>query len=222
VKEILASDGVFVIQMNYLLTMLERNTYENISHEHLEYYSLQSLCYLLEQRGLQIFDVEFNDVNGGSFRVYVCHAGVYPINPIRFYHEKREHEPLTPQAITDFAERVAQRRRELIQLLYKLKHEGKTIYGYGASNRGNTILQYCNIDSTLLTAIADRNPEKWGRHTVASGIPICSEETMRKAKPAYLLALPYHFLQNFLERESELVKIGTKFIVPLPDVKVIP
>ena len=225
IQEILAPDGVFVIQQNYFLTMLQNNTYENISHEHLEYYSLRSLEFLLARHGLAVFDVELNDVNGGSIRTYVCHAGAYPEGWRVHALREVEREKLTPKLISDFSFAIANSRMDLIHLLRKIKDSGKTCWGYGASNRGNTILQY--LDEIIpvhlyITAFADRNPDKWGKYTVATNIPIRSEKYMRWAKPDYLLVLPYHFLDSFRAREVKLLESGTKMIIPLPRVRVVP
>ena len=225
VKSILAPDGVFVIQQNYLLTMLQNNTYENISHEHLEYYSLKSLEFLLARHGLAVFDVALNEVNGGSLRTYVCHAGAYPEGWRVHALREVEREKLNPKLISDFSFAIANSRMDLIHLLRKIKDSGKTCWGYGASNRGNTILQY--LDEIIpvhvyITAFADRNPDKWGKYTVATNIPIRSEEYMRWAKPDYLLVLPYHFLDSFRAREVKLLASGTKMIIPLPRVRVVP
>ena len=225
IQEILAPDGVFVIQQNYLLTMLQNNTYENISHEHLEYYSLRSLEFLLARHGLAVFDVELNEVNGGSIRTYVCHAGAYPEGWRVHALREVEREKLTPKLISDFSFAIANSRMDLIHLLRKIKDSGKTCWGYGASNRGNTILQY--LDEIIpvhvyITAFADRNPDKWQKFTVGTGIRITSEEEMRAAKPSYLLVLPYHFLESFRVREVKLLESGTKMIVPLPRVRLVP
>lgn len=225
VKEILAPNGVFVIQQNYLLTMLENNTYENISHEHLEYYSLRSLNSLLYRHDLEVFDVELNDVNGGSIRTYISHVGAYKKNPSVDYVLLQEQEKLTLNAIPEFAKRVEASRLALREFLVECAAKQKTVYGYGASNRGNVILQYCDQIGChmrdLIVAIADRNPEKVGLKTAGTGIPICSEWQMRKARPDFLLVLPYHFIESFKIREANLLAQGTKLIQPLPSVKII-
>lgn len=224
IKAVLASEGIFVIQQNYLLTMLQNNTYENLHHEHLEYYSLATLQSLLRKHGLEVFDAELNPVNGGSIRTYVCHKGAYPTRSSVREIEERERRLLNPQLIRDFKRNVEEQSKRLLDFLWLEHNKGKRIMGYGASSRGNIILQYLNKQTpmkVLIEAIADRNSEKWGLRTLGSDIPIISETEMRQAKPNWLLVLPYHFIENFREREAALLAQGTKFLVPLPEMKIV-
>ena len=225
IKRALHECGVFVIQMNYLPAMLENNAFDNIGHEHLEYYSLLSLEYLLGRHGLEVFDVELNDVNGGSFRVYVKQedCAAYRVSPsvekLRRYennlglHESRPYD--------EFSKRVHALKQTTWSFIESEVRNGKTVYVYGASTRGNTLLQFYNLDHNLIRAAAERNPDKWGKKTVGTLIPIISEEQARADEPNYFLVLPWHFLNEFVRREEGYLRAGGKFIVPLPEFKLV-
>ena len=222
----LADDGVWIIQMAYLPTMLRTNMYDNIVHEHCGYYATHHMRWIMEAVGLEIFDVELNDVYGGSFRVFVKKQGCgrfpqterYRAN-LRGELERGLFDPATYRA---FMRRIEQTRADLRALCRKIRGEGKTIWVYGASTKGNTILQYCGLGKDDIVAAADANPFKLGKYVVGADIPIKDEGTMRAAGPDYLLALPYSFLAGFMRREAELIAKGTTFIVPLPEVRCVP
>ncbi len=229
----LADDGVWIAQLSYTPLMLKQNAFDNVIHEHLEFYTLSSMNYLLCQYGFKIVDVELNDVNAGSVRVVVAKDG----NPLR--HSARfttdigdvrrtsllEYEATlaldNPETYRAFMRRVETQKGALLDLLRQLKGEGKLVYGYGASSKGNTLLQYYGITSEYVTAIAERQPQKWGLLTPGSWIPIVSEDDMRAAKPDYLLVLPWHFIHEFIHREQAFLHGGGRLIVPLPEVRVI-
>jgi hypothetical protein len=220
--------GVWINQMASLALMLETNGFDNICHEHLEYYSLSVLVDLYERHGLEVFDVETNDVNGGSFRVFArkkgssigdSHFAKARVSAMLHFEDSLALRTMAPY--TAFAKRIERVQEELVGFLKREKSAGKLIYGYGASTKGNTLLQYCGIGTDLVTAIAERNPEKWGRRTVNTDIPIVSEEQARADRPDYFLLLPWHFLQAFREREKEFLGTGGQFVVPLPEVRTI-
>jgi len=219
----LASDGVWVVQQNYLASMLQKNGFDNIGHEHLEYYSLSTMQKLLDKHGLDIFDVETNDVNGGSFRTYACHRAMYPVQEsVRTLRRSEENLRLNgSEAYRKFAANIRKIKFRLRQLVQNEARDGKTVYVYGASNRGNTILQYCGLDYRLIKKAADANSEKWGRRTVGTNIPIVSKEEARKDKPDYFLILPHHFLEEIEREEKDYLERGGKFIVPLPEVRTV-
>lgn len=208
----LADDGVFVAQLMCLAPMLEKNDLGNICHEHLEYYSLDSLKYLLETNGLEMFKIEENDVNGGSYRIFAWH---YKGTGIAF------EEKYTRDDILAFAKRIEDNRKRCVEFIKGEVAKGKRVYVYGASTKGNVILQYYGLDHTLITAAAERSPEKWGKYTVGSWIPIVSEEEARKANPDYFFVLPWAFFDEFYKREKEWRSRGGKFIVPLPEFRVV-
>jgi hypothetical protein len=229
IASVLSENGLWVLEMSYLPSMLDNASFDTICHEHLEYYSLSALERLFSRHGLQIADAELNDANGGSIRVTVCHRGSKRgehSNAVRsriYGLKKREFEMQldmdAPYRV--FAEKVDRIRRDLAPLLQGLRSAGKTVYGYGASTKGNVILQYCGLGPQHLTGIADRNPVKWGGKTMGTDIPIVSEEDMRRANPDFLLVLPWHFLKEFQAREHAFLARGGRFIVPVPEVQVV-
>jgi NDP-4-keto-2,6-dideoxyhexose 3-C-methyltransferase len=225
VRRILDPDGIWVFEQSYMPTMLKLNSFDTVCHEHLEYYALKQIDWMLKQSDLRLFDVEFNDINGGSFRVYACHSksaiksNQKRIEPALHSEERSGLDSARPYR--EFKERVLHIRDELYGLLSAEKAKGKSIYIYGASTKGNVLLQFCNIDCALVTAAADRNPEKWGHQTPATHIPIISEEEARKAKTDYFLVLPWHFRREFIEREKAFLSGGGKFIFPLPEIEIV-
>lgn len=230
----LDDEGLWVIQMSYLPLMLEQLAFDNICHEHLEYYSLMSLKFLLDRHDLRIVDTEINDVNGGSFRIYIRKNTATPeffaAGPYRDVASMRVAQMLgyektlkltDPKTYTDFFERIKKLRDETVAFIRAEKAKGKTIWGYGASTKGNTLLQWYGLDHTLIDAIAERMAIKFNHTTLGTNIPIVSEEEMRKAKPDYMLVLPWHFIYEFRVREAEYLKSGGKFILPCPRFEVI-
>jgi hypothetical protein len=215
------------MELHYLPAMLEANAFDAIVHEHLEYYSLAVLERMVGEAGLEVVAAELNDINGGSIRLFIGHQGVHEQTPEqaeelgRLRVNEFELALDSPEPYEEFRQRVEKVRDDLLALCRQLHDEGKTIHVYGASTKGNTILQYAGIDSSLIAAAADRNPDKWGSETIGTKIPIISEEASRSANPDYYLALPWHFLDEFLEREHEFLARGGKFIVPLPEVRVV-
>ena len=225
IKKILHPEGIWIFEQSYMPTMLKMNSFDTVCHEHLEYYSLKQIDWILKRNDLRIFDVEFNDINGGSFRVYACHNNsVFKSNRNKIDQVFSDEEKLKLDSelpYKEFKDRVFRIKDELYNFLTTEKAKGKSIYIYGASTKGNVLLQFCNIDHTLITAAADRNPEKWGLRTPITNIPIISEEEARKAKPDYFLVLPWHFRQEFIERETDFLTSGGKFIFPLPKLEII-
>ncbi len=223
IAEILAPTGIWVVQQNYLATMLEQNGFDNIGHEHLEYYSLETMQSLLKKHGFQVFDVVTNDVNGGSFRTFICHAGQYPMRKSVANMKKHEARLGLGEHSTYelFAESIRKMRTQAREFIAKEVKSGKTVYVYGASNRGNTILQYYGLDHKMIKKATDANPEKWGRKTVGTLIPIVSKEEARSDKPDYFLILPHHFLAEITRDEKEYLESGGKFIVPLPKFRLV-
>lgn len=226
VESCLADDGVLVVQMAYLPAMLKTNMYDNIVHEHAGYYATHHMKWIMEKAGLEIFDVLENDVYGGSFRVFAKKRGCTRFAPTDRYKanvaaelEMGIYDPKTYEA---FGARIAKTREDLRRLCAGFKEQGKTIWVYGASTKGNTILQYCNLGKDDIVAAADASSFKVGKYIVGADIVIRDEEAMRAAAPDYLLALPYSFVDAFVARETQLVARGTKFIVPLPEVRLVP
>lgn len=223
VKKILKKDGILVIQQNYLVGMLKQNAFDNIVHEHLEYYSLLSLGNLLKRHNLEVFDVEESNINGGSFRTYICNTGKRKISKsvINMKNKEEKMNLKNNKVYEDFAKRVEKNKNELYKLILDLVRNNKKIFVYGASTRGNTLLQYSRLDNKLIKAAVERNSEKWGKQISSLNIPIISEEQARKEKPDYMLVLPWFFKKEFLQREKKYLKTGGHFIFPLPQIEII-
>lgn len=234
IRKTLDKDGSWIIQMSYLPLMLKQLAFDNICHEHLEYYSLTSLQHLLHKHSLEIVDCELNDVNGGSFRVYVRHndanPAIFATAPYRDVARMRVDSILghekslnlqKKKIYMDFWKEINLLKKQTVDFIKKEKRKGKTIWGYGASTKGNTLLQWFGLDNTLIDAIAERSKAKFGLKTAGTNIPIKSEEDMRGAKPDYLLVLPWHFIDEFKKREQGFLQSGGKFIVPCPRFEII-
>jgi NDP-4-keto-2,6-dideoxyhexose 3-C-methyltransferase len=217
----LAPDGTWIIQMAYLPTMLDTNMYDNVVHEHAGYYGLESLQWVMNAAGLEIVDASLNDVYGGSYRVFVRHKSAANMPSARLAQlrvDERAKRLNDLSTWTAFADRIAQTRHDLITELDHHRKAGRTAWVYGASTKGNTILQYCGLTSAELPFAADSNPFKLGKFLIGSDVPIVDEAALRAARPDVLLALPYSFVDGFMARESDLMQHGTRFLVPLPHV----
>lgn len=228
IKNILAPDGIWIFEMSYMPTMLKMTSYDTICHEHLEYYSLAVIENILKQSGLKVFNAEHNAINGGSLRCYATHADnfsykkdQYQQNLQTMHQEEFDLMLDTDKPYKHFQDRINVHREELLTLLQYLKKDGKKIHIYGASTKGNTILQWCGIDSRIIDYAAERNPDKYGAYTLGTDIPIISEAESRAMKPDYYLVLPWHFKGEFIERERETVASGTSLIFPLPTIEII-
>lgn len=225
IRQILHKDGVWVLEQSYLPTMLRMNSFDTICHEHLEYYSLSQITWMLQRKNLKAIDIEFNEINGGSFKLYVTHAdSALPEHTAALEEVIRMEKDLhlnTALPYREFCERVESIKSRLNALLRSERAQGKKIIIYGASTKGNVLLQYFDIDTSLISAAAERNQEKWGCRTPGTNIPIISEEEARAMNPDYFLPLPWHFRKEFIERESQFLKNGGRFIFPLPDVEIV-
>ena len=225
VASILADDGIWHFEQSYLPAMLETTAYDTVCHEHLEYYCLKQVKWMMDHGGLKLIDVELNDINGGSFAVTVTKAES-PLRPNSsaiegLLKEEQKAGLDTPRPYQQFRERVWKHREELLALLTKLRGEGATVLGYGASTKGNVILQFCGITTALLPCIAEVNTDKFGRFTPGTHIPIVSEAEAHAMKPDYFLVMPWHFRKNLIEREAAFLKRGGKMIFPLPNIEII-
>jgi SAM-dependent methyltransferase len=228
IKKTLAPDGLWIFEMSYMPTMLRMTSYDTICHEHLEYYSLAVIEYILKQGGMKVFNVSQNSINGGSLRCYATHVDNFKFkndewnqNIKTMRQDEFDLELDTDKPYRNFQDRINVHREELNSLLKKLKKNGKKIHIYGASTKGNTILQWCGIDNRIIDFAAERNPDKYGAHTLGTEIPIISEAESRAMNPDYYLVLPWHFKDEFIERERETLRKGTGFIFPLPTVEII-
>ncbi len=212
IEKALDDDGIFIAQLMCLDSMLRTNDLGNICHEHLEYYSFDSLKYLYEKNGLEITNITKNLVNGESYRIF---AKKLDKGSIKY------EENTSLNDILEFVKNIQKIKINLNKFIEEELKKNKKIFVYGASTKGNTILQYFGIDNNKIPYAADRSPEKWGKYTVGSGIKIISEQEARDQNPDYFLVLPWSFLDNFIERENEWRKKGGKFIVPFPSLRII-
>ena len=228
IERYLADDGLWIVEMSYMPKMLEMNSYDTICHEHLEYYSLAVLEQIMTRAKLKVVRVEENDINGGSIRCYVAKKdSVTYINPewraqiALMRQQEFDLELDTDKPYQNFQDRINVHREKLLGMLKRLKAEGRSIHIYGASTKGNTILQWCGIDNRLIDYAADRNPDKFGAKTLGTDIPIISEADSRAMKPDYYLVLPWHFEAEFIRRESKLLDEGVGMIFPLPEIRIV-
>lgn len=223
VSDILAIDGIWHFEQSYLPLMLKRNAYDTICHEHREYYALRQILWLIERTDLKVIDVELNDVNGGSFAVTAAKRD----SSYRENHHvtesllRAEREEETLPALQEFSEAVSLHRTNLLGLLDRLEASKASVLGYGASTKGNVILQFCGINGAQLPAIAEVNPDKFGKFTPGTLIPIISEAEAHRRQPDYFLAFPWHFRENLLQREAAFLKAGGKMIFPLPEIEIV-
>jgi len=208
----LDNKGVFIAQLMCLKTMIDKNDLGNICHEHLEFYTFKSLKYLFEKNGFRIIKIEENNINGGSFRIF-CDKS--PGKSIKF-KEKTE-----LRHIKTFIKNVEDNKNKFLNFYKKESKKGKKFMIYGASTKGNTVLQYYKIDSKMIKYAADRTPAKWGKYTIGTGVKIISEKLSRKFNPDYQVVMPYGFIKEFVAREKKWLKSGGKFILPYPKFKVI-
>jgi hypothetical protein len=225
VARVLAPDGLWHFEQSYMPSMLRANSYDTVCHEHLEYYSLGVVSSLLQQCGLRVANVQMNSINGGSFAVTACHAGApIPSNRALIDWMLQQEENLglsSPKPFRQFEERVFRHRADLKRLIESLAADGKRILGYGASTKGNVLLQFCGLSASLIPAIAEVNPDKFGAYTPGTQIPIISEEEAKAMKPDYFLVLPWHFKENILQRERQYLASGGKLIFPLPEIEIV-
>lgn len=227
IKASLHERGIWLLELSYLPLMLKMNSFDTICHEHLEYYSLAPMERLFAEHDLEVVDVTLNDINGGSFRIAVGHKG--KVTPGAEAHDRVQTLRLqefelaldTDAPYAEFRRHIEKIRKDLRAFLLKAKKQKKLVHGYGASTKGNTILQYCGITPDLMPAVADRNPVKWGSYTIGTNIPIISEDDSRRRKPHYYVALPWHFMEEFKRRETDFLKRGGKFVSPMPEVHVV-
>jgi SAM-dependent methyltransferase len=234
VTKVLDDDGLFVLQMSYTPLMIKQLAFDNICHEHVYYWGLASIEKLLKKAGLKVVDCQLNDVNGGSFRIYTkkkkSDVTTFATAPYRDVCNVRVESlikwekglKLDKEEIwLDFYNRIEALKKETVDFIKAEKAKGKVICGYGASTKGNTLLQYFGLDNTLIDAIAERSHYKFGLKTIGTNIPILSEEDVRAMNPDYMLVLPWHFIAEFVKREDEFLSKGGKFIVPCPNFQII-
>jgi len=220
VKASLAPAGIWHSEQSYLPSMIKARSFDTICQEHLEYYTLTVVNNLLESNGMRIIDVQFNDINGGSFAFTAGHAEYdHEINAAEIDKVLKAEaiaDWSNPASYKEFIVDISEARTNLIQLINKLNSSGKKVAALGASTKGNVLLQWCGLTKNDISFISDVNPLKWGCYTPGSGIPIISEKAAAAERPDYMLVLPWHFKKNITEREQTFLSQGGKLIFPLP------
>jgi ubiquinone/menaquinone biosynthesis C-methylase UbiE len=225
IAEVLDKDGIWHFEQSYMPTMLRMNSYDTVCHEHLEYYSLGVVKNLVEKQGLKIIDVQMNGVNGGSFAVTAARReSSLKVNTavIDWMLGQEDRMGLnTPKPYREFEERVFRHREDLIRLVRSLNADGKKVVGYGASTKGNVLLQFCGFTEKDIACIAEVNPDKFGCYTPGTLIPIHSEAEVKAMKPDYMIVLPWHFKDSIVRREAEYLASGGKLIFPMPEIEIV-
>ena len=208
----LDDDGIFVAQLMCLNSMIKQNDLGNVCHEHLEFYSYRTLKFLFENNGFKIMKIEENEINGGSYRIF-CKKN---IKKSIVYKEKT-----SLNDIKKFVKRIKENKKKCLNFLKKCQIKGENVFIYGASTKGNTLLQYYGINSKMISYAAERSPEKWGKFTIGTGIKIISEKKARNLNPNYFFVMPYGFIKEFIVREKKWLRNGGKFILPYPNFKIL-
>ena len=225
VHQLLHKNGIWHFEQSYMPSMLRLNSYDTICHEHIEYYTLLNIKYILDRADMTIIDVQMNSVNGGSFAITAARndSSLTPNSSLInwLFEQELKMGFDTPRPFRDFEERVYKHREALKTLIQSLNDDGKNILGYGASTKGNVVLQFCGLSTSEIQAIADVNPDKHGSFTPGTLIPIVSEEEALKMKPDYYLVLPWHFKDSILRREQAFLSSGGKFIFPFPEIEIV-
>lgn len=225
IESVLAEDGIWVVEQSYMPAMIDNTSYDTICHEHLEYYALKQFVWMAERVNLKIIDLEFNDTNGASFAITFAKKGSdhqeisEKVKEVLDEEIKRGFDSLS--IYEDFKKNTEQHRIDLMDFFKKSASEGKRVFGYGASTKGNVILQYCGITPKEMPYIAEVNEYKFGRLTPGSLIPIVSEEKAKEMKPDYFMVLPWHFKEGIIKREAEFIAEGGKLVFPLPKIEIV-
>ena len=231
VEKTLDKNGIFIIQMMYLPFFIQRNAFDGICHEHLEYYSLKTLEFLLDKCNLKVIGLEVREkVNEGSIRFYISKKNCTQSfkldkqvkDNVKYFRNLEDTLKLDHvDTYKKFKKRIDLNKEKIILLLNEIKDKKQIVHGYAASTKGNTTLQYYKLNTKNIEAIADKNPDKFGKFTSGSNIPIISEKDSRKKQPNYYFVLAWHFIDEFILREIEFLKKGGKFIIPMPELQII-
>jgi len=225
VREILAPDGIWVFEQSYLPLMIERNAYDTVCHEHVSYYALRQIDWMARRTGLKLIAVELNDVNGGSFCVTVSRDDA-PFaaddRGVQALLEQERRQGFGGMPVYErFRDHVHRHRDELSALIRRTTAAGRTVCGYGASTKGNVVLQWCGLTSADIPVIAEVNDDKFGCVTPHTRIPIASERDVRERNPDCLLVLPWHFRDSIIAREQAYLENGGTLLFPLPRIEAV-
>lgn len=223
--DVLAEDGIWVLEQSYMPTMLSVTAYDTICHEHLEYYGLRQIKWMADRVGLKIISLNLNNTNGGSFCIALAKKTApyaeaeQEIN--QYLSSEAEAGLQTDQPYQAFTRRVSDHKNKLLEFFNEIERNGQTILGYGASTKGNVILQYCGLGKKELPYIAEVNQDKFGCYTPGTLIPIISEKDAHAMNPDYFFVLPWHFRENLIGREKKYLESGGKLVFPLPEIATI-
>lgn len=227
VSDVLAQDGLWIMEQSYLPAMLQSTSYDTICHEHLEFYGLKQIEFMADNVGLQIRRVHCSNVNGGSFQVWLTRADYTGTVEIWPEEERRaflrsEEDATSEFAWAAFLDRISISKQRILSFVNQAKQEGKRVCGYGASTKGNVLLQYCGLGPSEIECIGEVNQDKYGCQTPGSCIPIISEAEMRARKPDYVLVLPWHFKEFIVNKEQDWLRTsGAKLLFPLPNFDIV-
>lgn len=226
IHEILADDGIWVFEQSYMPTMLKQNSFDTVCHEHLEYYHLKPIKWMTDRAGFKIVDIDLNPANGGSFEITVAKKGNAALQEASGKIEgilaaEARAGLNTLQPYLDFRHRINDCCEQLVGFISAVNADGKKLVGYGASTKGNVILQYCRLTADQIPCIAEVNRDKFGCFTPGTLIPIVSEADAKALKPDYMLVLPWHFKEGIIERERDYLAAGGKLVMPLPTLEII-
>ncbi len=223
-KIILKPNGVITMEFPHLLRLIEENQFDTIYHEHYSYFSLYTIQKIFDYHNLTIFDVEEIPTHGGSLRIYSCHSGYNDLTVSKHVDVLLEKETRfglsSISGYEDFSEKVKYTKRKLVEFLISAKRSGKKVACYGAPAKGNTLLNYCDINTDLISFTVDRSPHKQGLYLPGTHIPIESPDKIRKTKPDYLLILPWNLKNEIMEQMKFVGEWGGKFVVPIPKLKI--
>ena len=224
VKKLLLPDGVFMLEFADLASIIKYKMFDTICHEHLEYYSSNVIKNLTQKNGLRLFDIKQNQINGGSKQYFICHqkSNIKSNNKLITKILKQESKLNLDKVSTfkKFIRKINVLKINLNNILRKINKKKQIIHCYGASTKGNVLLQYFKIDNKKIHFAAERNKNKYGLVTPGTQIKIISEKLSRSLRPNYYLVMPWHFKKEIIEREKDTLKKGTKFIFPLPKLQI--
>ena len=225
VKKILHKDGIFILEHSDLYSIYKNNVFDTICHEHIEYYSSTVIFNMLKMHDLEVFDHKFNDINGGSSQYFICHKNSkFKINTKKINKIKsleKEMKLYSVSTYKKFYKKINDIKKKLNFLIKEINEKNQVIHGYGASTKGNVLLQYLGIDNNSIKYISERNPKKFNKFTPGTKIKIISEKNSRKKRPDYYLVLPWHFKKEIISREKKIRAKGCKFIFPLPNLSIV-
>jgi NDP-4-keto-2,6-dideoxyhexose 3-C-methyltransferase len=225
IASLLDKEGVWVFEQSYLPSMIEAKSYDTVCHEHLEFYAVKQIKIMLDKADLKIIDLEFNNINGGSFSITAAKKDSKYVEATEVIQSSLAKEIALglegTQVFVDLRSDMEEHRRNLLELLGSLKAAGKKVIGYGASTKGNVLIQYCGLTSDLVSCIAEVNPDKFGAYTPGSKIPIISEADAIAMQPDYYIVFPWHFRENIIQREQAFLQKGGKLIFPLPHLEIV-